>query len=143
MLEFLVLLIFSNAILCDDGFYKSPIYKYHYETQDVMNTAASNIPVHGYHVVEGGYYPYELGHGGVGIGSAALHGGIAGTGVGNGFAGTGVGSAFASPGLGAFGGQYVLNPLGLVGPTGYTGGNLGGGVGFAGKLFIFSFVRNN
>ncbi|CAH1155231.1 unnamed protein product [Phaedon cochleariae] len=38
-----------------------PVYKYRYETEDVMKTAASNVPLRGYHVIEGGYYPSQLG----------------------------------------------------------------------------------
>lgn len=130
MIEFLTLLLaFPNVIVCDDQFLNTPVYKYRYETQDVMNTAASNIPVHGYHVVEGSYFPYDLGRGGVGIGNAALQGGIAGAPV---------GGAFSGPGLGGLGSQYVLKPVGLLGPGGYAGPEFasvghGGGIGFAGK----------
>lgn len=127
MIELIVFLTFFNVIVCDDDFFNSPVYKYRYETEDVMKSAASNIPVHGYQVVEGGYYPYELGHGGVGIGSAALHGGITGPGIG----------ALSGPGLSG----YVLKPVGLIGAGGYggaefTGAGLGGGLGFAGMFFF-------
>lgn len=114
MIEFLVFLTLFNVIACDD-FFNSPVYKYRYETEDVMKTAASNIPVHGYHVVEGGYYPYELGPGSVGTGGAALHSGLTG------------------PGIGGLGGQYILKPVGLIG-AGYNGAEFGGGgIGYAGK----------
>ncbi|CAG9860913.1 unnamed protein product [Phyllotreta striolata] len=37
----------------------SPLYQYKYQTEDVLKTAASNVPLRGYHVMEGGYYPSE------------------------------------------------------------------------------------
>lgn len=132
MLEFLVFLTVFNVITCDDEqFYKPPpVYKYRYETEDVLNTAASNVPMHGYHVVEGGYYPYEIGHPGVGIGNAALHGGISGPGY---------SGAIAGPGIGGFGGQqYILKPVGLVGPE-FGGAPIGGGVGYVGMYTILCF----
>lgn len=130
MIRFLVFLTLFNVIVCDDDeFFKPPVYKYRYETEDVLKTAASNVPVHGYHVVEGGYYPYELGQGGMGIGNAAL----TAPGIG--------GAALTAPGFGGiftgghgFGGQYVLKPVGLIGPGGYNGAEFGhgGGIGYAG-----------
>lgn len=135
MIEFLTLLVtLLNVIVCDDQFLNSPVYKYRYETQDVMNTAASNIPVHGYHVVEGNYFPYDLGRGGIGIGNGALQGGIAGP--------SAVGGPFAGPGLGGLGSQYVLKPVGLIGAGGYAAPEFagvahGGGIGFAGMLQVF------
>lgn len=144
-----LLLVLVNVIVCDDQFLNTPVYKYRYETQDVMNTAASNVPVHGYHVVEGNYFPYNLGRGGVGIGNGALQGTIAGpVAVGGGFAGPGLGGpALTGPGLGGFGSQYVLKPVGLVGPGGYAAPEFarvghGGGIGFAGK-FQNKFSRIN
>ncbi|KAJ8972709.1 hypothetical protein NQ317_014743 [Molorchus minor] len=53
-------LVFLQTALCDD-IPMQPVYKYRYETEDVMKTAETAIPVRGYHVVEGGYYPMEAG----------------------------------------------------------------------------------
>lgn len=64
-LFFCILSFFFSIVLSED-FFQSPVYKYRYETEDVMKTAASNVPVRGYHVVEGGYYPSEVGAGGFG-----------------------------------------------------------------------------
>lgn len=36
---------------------EKPIYQYRYETKDMMKTDASSIPVRGYHLIQGGYYP--------------------------------------------------------------------------------------
>lgn len=146
MIDFIICLTLLNVINGENDYFKSPVYKYRYETQDVMNTAASNIPVHGYHVVEGGYYPYQLGHGNVGLQSGALQGGIggighAGLGIGEGVFQGGItaGSGFAGPGLGGLGGQYVLKPVGLIGGNGYGEAGFGGvsqsgGIGFAGEF---------
>lgn len=129
----LLFLAILKVIACVDDFYKPPVYKYRYETEDVMKTAASNLPVHGYHVVEGGYYPYELHHGGVGVGTAALHGGISGPGIGGAFSGPGFGGALTGPGIGGLNGQYLLKPVGLIGAGGYGGAEFGGaGIGFGG-----------
>ncbi|KAL3278971.1 hypothetical protein HHI36_016489 [Cryptolaemus montrouzieri] len=114
---------------------RKPMYKYRYETEDVMKTAASTVPVRGYHVVEGGYYPYEgeineglgrfgsgyskLGYGpeigkfgGIGAGYGA---GISKFGgLGNGYGGYGVG------GYGGYGAGYgSYGAHGIGGPLGY------------------------
>lgn len=141
-----------NAIACQHDYLKSPIYKYRYETEDVMNTAASNIPVHGYHVVEGGYYPYQFGHGNVGLENDGLQGSIAGIGHGglgiNGGVlqgGIASGGGFAGPGLGGLSGQYILNPVGLIGSNGYNtagfrGVGQGTGIGFAGEFWFCTIL---
>ncbi|XP_065170219.1 uncharacterized protein DDB_G0290685-like [Atheta coriaria] len=43
-------------VRCQELQPRKPLYKYRYETED-LKTAASGLPVHGYHLVEGGYYP--------------------------------------------------------------------------------------
>lgn len=50
-----------RSVVCDD-FVRKPIYKYRYETEDVMKSSASGDPVRGYQVVEGGFYAPENGY---------------------------------------------------------------------------------
>lgn len=117
---------------------RKPLYKYRYETQDVMNTAASNVPVRGYHVVEGGYYPEAS----VGIGVGTGFGPGAGFGPGGGFVGGGIGSGIRSGvgsgigiGIGSgIGGAGISSGIGLgrIG-SGIGAGNIGvGGIGAGG-----------
>ncbi|XP_066252872.1 uncharacterized protein [Euwallacea similis] len=114
-------------ISCEDeirtSFDRSPVYKYRYETEDMMKTSATSVPVRGYHVVEGGYYPAESGLVGaavapVGIGIAP--GGIGGVGP----VGFGVGG-----GIGGIGGGY--GGIGLDGGVGQIGV---GGIGYGGHI---------
>lgn len=144
MIVFFLFLALFITIRSEDNFFKAPVYKYRYETEDVMKTAASNVPVHGYQVVEGGYYPYELvGQGAVGIGNPALQGGIAG-GLDVAATGPGIGSALTGPGLGGFGGQYIIKPIGLIGGAGYNGAEFGGaGLGYAGMTSSFLYGSSN
>lgn len=147
MINFTIFLMLLNAVICENDYLKSPLYKYRYETQDVMNTAASNIPVHGYHVVEGGYYPYQLGQGNLGVQSVGLQGGIggighSGLGIGGGAlqGGIGTGGAFAGAGLSGLG-QYIIKPVGLIGGNAYNAAGFGelgqgAGIGFAGEFFM-------
>ncbi|XP_044761510.1 uncharacterized protein LOC123318827 [Coccinella septempunctata] len=93
-----VLVLFVATALAEEV---KPLYKYRYESEDVMKTAASTIPVHGYHVVEGGYYPYEADLGLSKYEPAYSRGGY-------------------SAGLGKFGG---------IGP-GYQYGPYGGSIGY-------------
>lgn len=50
------LLVLSVVIIsvCSDT---KPFYKYRYETEDLMETAASALPLQGYHIIERGFYP--------------------------------------------------------------------------------------
>lgn len=88
-----------------------PSYKYRYHTEDVMKTAESHIPSHGYQVAESSYYPSFGSFGGSSIGSG-------------GFVGSGLGGA----GFGARGGYTSTGSLrGLGGYSGgFGGGNFGG-----------------
>ncbi|XP_072384895.1 uncharacterized protein [Diabrotica undecimpunctata] len=122
MVKKLSALFLLPLVLCDDVS-RQPMYKYRYETEDVMKTAASTMPVRGYHVVEGGYYPSEPEVGGFGFGGAGFGAGPAGYG----------GHEFLSPKLAAsqvvpigaaFGGQIV--------PKYTQTGFLGAGTGFGG-----------
>ncbi|XP_023015914.2 uncharacterized protein [Leptinotarsa decemlineata] len=125
----ILFLLFGTA-LCENA----PVYKYRYETEDVMKTAASNVPVHGYHVVEGGYYPSHIGLGGIGNQGFGGAGFIAG---GGGYGGQYLGAKLAPIGTigleAPLGGQYIgknIAPLGVV-PVGYGGinGPINGGLG--------------
>lgn len=114
-----LVLAFATA-LCDDDAVVKPLYGYRYETEDLMQTAETSIPLHGYHVVEGGYYPTGLGgvkpgfgggygnhfpggYGG-GFGGGVGYGGGIGH-IGGGFGGSGAGFG----GFGGFGGQAIDN----------------------------------
>lgn len=106
---------------------RNPIYKYRYQKEDLMQTAASSIPVRGYHVVEGGYYPSDIG----GIGGGNIGGGGGGFGYGGYEPNFGGGLHRGGFGLGlrgaGIGGGYHQS-LGGIGGLGY-GGYHGGGVG--------------
>ncbi|XP_056640795.1 uncharacterized protein LOC130447796 [Diorhabda sublineata] len=98
-----------------------PVYKFRYETEDLMKTAASNLPVRGYHVVEGGYYPQ--------IGAAGGGFGFAGSPLGNQafsgqFLGPNVALGQAVPLGTTFGGQII--PQYIHGGVGTLGGLYGG-----------------
>lgn len=107
------------------------MYKYRYETEDMMKTSETQVPVHGYHVVEGGYYPAESGL----VGAA-----VAPVGVG---VGLNTGSVPFPPGYGcrcpqgefdfagAIGG---ISPIGLGGVGGIGGVGGLGGIGLHGGL---------
>lgn len=48
-----IVLLVSVGVFCDT----KPIYKYRYETEDLMENAASSYPMQGYRVIERGYFP--------------------------------------------------------------------------------------
>lgn len=147
----LVLILSLAALVSAEDDAKTPLYKYRYETEDVMNTAASTIPLRGYHVVEGGYYP-EVGlgggigaGGGVGIGgigggyggAIGGYGGGIGYGGGAGLGGAGIGGAgIGGAGIGLGGAGIGLGGAGLgIGAGKYIGGGaglIGGGAGLIG-----------
>ncbi|EEZ98972.1 keratin, type I cytoskeletal 9 [Tribolium castaneum] len=111
--KLIVLLSFTLAVLAQEELAK-PVYKYRYATEDVMNTAASTIPIHGYHVVEGGYYPGAMGMGGMGLGYGGYGGGIGMGGAGMMGAGKfigGMGGAGMMGGAGLGGAGLVAAPL--------------------------------
>ncbi|KAG5874891.1 hypothetical protein JTB14_024317 [Gonioctena quinquepunctata] len=131
-------LFLLGTSLCDDDV-RQPMYKYRYETEDIMKTASSNVPVHGYHVVEGGYYPPNVAAGGLipgGIGGAGFTGGSGG------YGGQYLGGRLPPIGLGTpFGTEYIgkkVAPIGLVPITpisyGGIGGPINGAVGYVGGL---------
>ncbi|KAK9878814.1 hypothetical protein WA026_003652 [Henosepilachna vigintioctopunctata] len=93
-----------------------PLYQYRYATEDLMKTAASTFPVHGYRVVEGGYYPHD------GFGGGISQGGL-------GSYGPGFGGAGYNSGIGKFG------KIGGYGYGGYGGGYGGYGGGYEGPGF--------
>lgn len=118
MIVFGVLALAVATALChdDDDVVAKPLYKYRYETEDVMQTAETSIPLHGYHVVEGGYYPTGMGGvqsgfgGGYGNHFVGGYGGGLGYGGGIGHTGGGFGGGGAGfGGFGAFGGQAIDN----------------------------------
>lgn len=75
-----------------------PMVRYRYETEDLMQKAASSYPMHGYRVIESGYYP---------AGSAQF----AGSGSGSGFSGQGFGQNRFFGGFGNIGnGTYNFKP---------------------------------
>jgi hypothetical protein len=123
-----VLLSLSVAVLCqDDLAARKPVYKYRYETEDMMKTAASTIPLRGYHVVEGGYYPAEMGMvGGGGVGIGGVGGGMGGMGYG------GVGMGGGGMGYGGMGAAKFIGGGGLIGGGGMGGAGLIGGAGMMG-----------
>lgn len=53
LLNISIILLVIVGVSCDT----KPMYKYRYATEDIMETAASSYPLHGYQVVESGYYP--------------------------------------------------------------------------------------
>lgn len=60
---YLILLIsLASVTFATEDVKKNPIYKYRYQTEDFMKTSASEIPIHGYHTVEGRYYPENNGY---------------------------------------------------------------------------------
>lgn len=114
-----ILFCLLGVVSCDE-LYRKPVYKYRYETEDVMKTAASSIPVHGYHFVEGGYYPTK-------IASAGFEGGAGGIG--------GYGGSVGGFGGGYSGGKYTsIGGIGGIG--GYEGsiGGVGAGIGPIGGI---------
>lgn len=58
----LLLVSLIVATFASDDSKIHPLYKYRYETEDVMKTSASELPVRGYHIAEGGYYPDKHGY---------------------------------------------------------------------------------
>lgn len=117
----LVLVLFVVSVLAEDV---KPLYKYRYESEDLMKTAASSIPVHGYHVVEGGYYPYESG-----VGLSKFEPGYPRAGYGAGFNKFGgIGADYHYGGYGPYEGAIGYGPgIGLG--SGYIGGPYHGGYG--------------
>nr|CAI5824706.1 unnamed protein product [Callosobruchus analis] len=53
---------------------RRPMYHYRYETEDMMKAGSKQIPVHEYHVVEGGYFPEESGQIGHHVGMPSFMG---------------------------------------------------------------------
>nr|CAH7730803.1 unnamed protein product [Callosobruchus chinensis] len=53
---------------------RRPMYHYRYETEDMMKAGSKHIPVHGYHVMEGGYFPEESGQIGHHVGMPSFMG---------------------------------------------------------------------
>ncbi|KAJ8939982.1 hypothetical protein NQ314_010921 [Rhamnusium bicolor] len=127
MIRFAILVLALSPAFCDDLEIK-PVYKYRYETEDVMKTAETSIPVRGYHVVEGGYYPSDIG--GISGGSGEFLGEEGVVGYGGGFGGAGI-----SRGIG-LGGAYTGGGYGGIGYGGgighIGGGGFGGGIGIGG-----------
>ncbi|XP_050313952.1 uncharacterized protein LOC126748639 [Anthonomus grandis grandis] len=135
--KFLVLVICLWNVCCEE---QEPVYRYRYETQDMMKTSATSVPLKGYHVVEGNYYPAEsglIGHSSVGPVSL---GGLGTVGGGK-FIGP-IGAPIGFAGQGAFiGGQEGIGYRGVEhigyggahlpqGPIGIGGGLNGAGVGY-------------
>lgn len=56
-MKYLIVCLFASVFAEDVK--NHPMYKYRYQTEDVMKTSASEIPYHGYHFAEGGYYPRQ------------------------------------------------------------------------------------
>lgn len=96
-----------TGVLAD--YYQKPVYQYRYETEDVMKTDETSIPVRGYHVVQGGYYPEH-------------YGGYSGGGFG------GIGG-YSGPGF-IGGGRYIDGPefsgryYPSIGSAGYIGSGI-------------------